>query len=102
MVIADSSATMKRPADPDVREVIVVGGGIAGLSAAIALNDAGLTVELVEARPQWPVTGAAITMHANGVRRAWAIGAQRWAWGCGGGAADVELPRWSRQPALHD
>ena len=51
-----------------VGRVLVAGGGIAGLSAAIALNGAGLNVELVEARPQWPVTGAAITMHANGVR----------------------------------
>ena len=38
-----------------VGRILVVGGGIAGLSAAIALNDAaGLTVELVEARSQWP------------------------------------------------
>ncbi len=84
-----------------VGRILVVGGGIAGLSAAIALNDAGLTVEMVEARSQWPVTGAAINMHANGVR---ALGqrARRWATGGGGGAADVELPRCSRQPALHD
>ncbi|MFZ1114265.1 MAG: FAD-dependent oxidoreductase [Propionibacteriaceae bacterium] len=63
-----------------VGRILVVGGGIAGLSAAIALNDAGLTVELVEARPQWPVTGAAITMHANGVR---ALGNWGSALGCG-------------------
>lgn len=45
---------------------ILVVGGIAGLSAVIALNEAGLNVELVEARPQWPMTGAAITMLRTG------------------------------------
>ena len=45
-----------------VGRILVVGGGIAGLSAAIALNDAGLTLELVEARSQWPVTGAVIDL----------------------------------------
>jgi 2-polyprenyl-6-methoxyphenol hydroxylase-like FAD-dependent oxidoreductase len=73
-----------------VGRILVVGGGIAGLSAAIALNDAGLTVELVEARPQWPVTGAAITMHANGVRALGQLGLS-----AGLGAAAAVLPTWS-------
>jgi len=50
------------------RRILVAGGGIAGLSAAAALHRAGLPVELVERRPAWPAEGAAITMHANGVR----------------------------------
>ena len=70
--------------------ILVVGGGIAGLSAAIALNDAGLTVELVESRRHWPVTGAAITMHANGVRALGRLGL-----GTGLRAAAAVLPTWS-------
>jgi thioredoxin reductase (NADPH) len=48
--IADSS-TMKRPADfddPNTREVIVVGGGIAGLSAAIYLGRAQRDVLVID------------------------------------------------------
>ncbi len=52
----------------NVPRLLVVGGGIAGLAASIALRDRGFDPELVEARPEWPVEGAAITMHANGVR----------------------------------
>jgi len=73
-----------------VGRILVVGGGIAGLSAAIALKDVGLTVELVEARAQWPVTGAAITMHANGVGALGRLGL-----GAGLRAAAAVLPTWS-------
>jgi NAD(P)-binding Rossmann-like domain len=59
----------------EASRILIVGGGIAGLSAAIALADAGYSAELVESRADWPVTGAAITMHANGVR---ALGRLGW------------------------
>jgi len=39
---------MKRSADPDLREVIVVGGGIAGLSAAIYLGRAQRDVLVID------------------------------------------------------
>ena len=52
----------------EASRILIVGGGIAGLSAAIALADAGYPAELVESRADWPVTRAAITMHANEVR----------------------------------
>jgi 2-polyprenyl-6-methoxyphenol hydroxylase-like FAD-dependent oxidoreductase len=48
--------------------VLVVGGGIAGLCAVVALRGRGLRPELVEARAHRPVEGVAITLHANGVR----------------------------------
>ena len=49
--MADSGSTMKRPADfdePNTREVIVVGGGIAGLSAAIYLGRAQRDVLVID------------------------------------------------------
>ena len=48
--------------------ILVVGGGIAGLCAVLALRRQGFAPELVEARPEPPVDGAAITLHPNGVR----------------------------------
>jgi 2-polyprenyl-6-methoxyphenol hydroxylase-like FAD-dependent oxidoreductase len=48
--------------------ILVVGGGIAGLCAVLALRRQGFAPELVEARPELPVDGAAITLHPNGVR----------------------------------
>jgi 2-polyprenyl-6-methoxyphenol hydroxylase-like FAD-dependent oxidoreductase len=53
---------------PRMDRILVVGGGIAGLSTAIALRRRGYAPELVEARKDWPGEGAAITLHANGVR----------------------------------
>ena len=48
MPVADSSATMKRSPDSDTHEVIVVGGGIAGLSAAIYLGRAQRDVLVID------------------------------------------------------
>ena len=48
--------------------VLIVGGGIGGLAAAIALHDKGIAVEVVERSPEWPTTGAVGVLHANGVR----------------------------------
>jgi 2-polyprenyl-6-methoxyphenol hydroxylase-like FAD-dependent oxidoreductase len=44
------------------RSILVVGGGIAGMSAGIALRGAGFSVDLCERDPQWKVYGAGITI----------------------------------------
>ena len=49
----------------ECRRVLVVGGGIAGMSAAIALREAGIAVDLCERDPQWKVYGAGITNTAR-------------------------------------
>jgi 2-polyprenyl-6-methoxyphenol hydroxylase-like FAD-dependent oxidoreductase len=47
---------------PEASKALVIGGGIAGMSTAIALREAGLAVDLCERDPQWRVYGAGITI----------------------------------------
>ena len=58
----------------DVKSVLVVGGGIAGMCAAIELRKRALAVDLVEADPQWSVYGAGITINGPSLRALDAIG----------------------------
>ena len=46
----------------DRRKALIIGGGIAGMSAAIALREAGLEVRLCDQDPHWRVYGAGITI----------------------------------------
>ncbi|MFZ0091819.1 MAG: FAD-dependent monooxygenase [Solirubrobacteraceae bacterium] len=52
----------------DVRRVLVVGGGIGGLSATIALRRAGFDVDVVEKNPAWDVYGVGILQPGNALR----------------------------------
>ena len=58
----------------EARRILIAGGGIAGLSLAIALRHRGYTPELAERCPQWPAAGAGIALHANAVRALQALG----------------------------
>jgi 2-polyprenyl-6-methoxyphenol hydroxylase-like FAD-dependent oxidoreductase len=57
-----------------VKSVLVVGGGIAGMCAAIELRKRGIEVDLVEADPEWRVYGAGITISAPSLRAFQRIG----------------------------
>lgn len=46
----------------EARKALIIGGGIAGMSAGIALREAGLAVEICDQDPQWRVYGAGITI----------------------------------------
>ena len=50
------------------RRVLVVGGGISGMSAAIELRKGGAHVDLVEIDPHWRVYGAGITLSGPTLR----------------------------------
>jgi salicylate hydroxylase len=58
----------------DVDKILIVGGGIAGLSLATALGRHGFAPELVERSPAWPAIGAGIALHANAGRMLRALG----------------------------
>lgn len=57
-----------------VQKVLVVGGGISGLTAAIALRRKGVAVELVEIDPVWTVSGVGIVQQANALRAIESLG----------------------------
>ena len=58
----------------DIERILIVGGGIAGLSAAAALSRQGFSAELAERSATWPTIGAGINLPANGVRVLQALG----------------------------
>lgn len=51
-----------------VQKVLVIGAGAAGLAAATLLADAGVEVDLVEAKPEVSALGSGITLQANALR----------------------------------
>jgi FAD-dependent urate hydroxylase len=58
----------------NIERILIVGGGIAGLTVATALHRQGFAPELVERSTAWPAIGAGIHLPANGVRALQALG----------------------------
>jgi 2-polyprenyl-6-methoxyphenol hydroxylase-like FAD-dependent oxidoreductase len=54
--------------------ILVVGGGIGGLTSAIALGQRGFKVEIIEKDPAWSVYGVGIIQQGNVVRAVAALG----------------------------
>lgn len=50
------------------KNVLVIGGGIGGLTAAIALRAKGIVVDVIERNPAWSVYGVGIIQQGNVVR----------------------------------
>src|SRR5271165_694152 len=57
-----------------IETILVVGGGVAGLTAAAALHRHGFTTELVERQQTWHALGAGFLVHANGMRMLLSLG----------------------------
>lgn len=51
-----------------IKKVLVIGGGFAGMTAALQLSRNGFTVDLVEIDPQWRSYGAGISLHGSTLR----------------------------------
>lgn len=56
------------------KKVLIVGGGVGGMSTAIALRRDGHTVDLIDLDPQWKVYGAGITITGPSLRAFHALG----------------------------
>lgn len=52
----------------DAQRILVIGGGIGGLTAAIALRARGHAVDVIERDPDWSVYGVGIIQQSNVVR----------------------------------
>jgi 2-polyprenyl-6-methoxyphenol hydroxylase-like FAD-dependent oxidoreductase len=51
-----------------IEKALVVGGGVGGLAATIAMRDRGIAVDLVELNPKWDVYGVGIIQPGNAIR----------------------------------
>jgi 2-polyprenyl-6-methoxyphenol hydroxylase-like FAD-dependent oxidoreductase len=58
----------------NVQKVLIVGGGIAGLSTAIGLRRVGIEAEIVEIKKEWTVYHVGIIVFANFIRAMVALG----------------------------
>ena len=58
----------------DIEKVLIVGGGVGGLSTGIALRKVGVEVDLVEKNPKWDVYGVGIIQPPNALRALHFIG----------------------------
>ena len=52
----------------DAAHILIVGGGIGGLTSAIALRSHGFDVDVIERDPEWSVYGVGIIQQSNVVR----------------------------------
>jgi 2-polyprenyl-6-methoxyphenol hydroxylase-like FAD-dependent oxidoreductase len=52
----------------DVKRILVVGGGIGGLTTTLALRRAGFEVDVIEKNPAWDVYGVGIIQPGNALR----------------------------------
>jgi 2-polyprenyl-6-methoxyphenol hydroxylase-like FAD-dependent oxidoreductase len=57
-----------------IRNALIVGGGTAGLTAAIALRRSGIDAEIVEVKQDWTVLGSGVTMMGATLRALKALG----------------------------
>src|SRR5262245_29145889 len=57
-----------------IETILVVGGGIAGLTTAAALHRRGFPPELVERQQTWHALGAGFLVHPNGMRMLLSLG----------------------------
>ncbi|NOT63818.1 MAG: FAD-dependent oxidoreductase [Acidobacteria bacterium] len=57
-----------------VKKVLIIGGGIGGLSTAIALRRAGIATDLIEIKSEWKVYHVGIIVQGNFIRAMAALG----------------------------
>ena len=80
---------------------VVVGGGIGGLSAALALRAAGVEVEVLEREPTLAEAGAGLQLGPNALRPLFALGLEAALRRAGSAPAAAEIRRGSNGRRLH-
>ncbi|MCP3140831.1 FAD-dependent monooxygenase [Pyxidicoccus xibeiensis] len=76
------------------RGVIIIGGGLGGLCAAIALRQAGLEVAVYERAEAWRPVGAGLSLWPNAMRAFEALGLSREVAGAGAAWRETVMHRW--------
>jgi len=76
------------------RGVVIIGGGIGGLCAAIALRQAGLEVAVYERAEAWRPLGAGLALWPNAMRAFEALGLAREVAAAGGSWRETVMHRW--------
>jgi len=71
--------------------ILIIGGGIGGLSSAIALGKAGHKVTVIERDPNWAVYGVGIIQQSNVLRAAQTLGLLEGYLAAGSGFEAVEI-----------
>ncbi|MGZ4249074.1 MAG: FAD-dependent monooxygenase, partial [Solirubrobacteraceae bacterium] len=73
------------------RRVLIVGGGLSGTSAAIALQREGIEVELIEREPVWSALGTGITLMGPAMRALKQLGVLDQCLAEGAGGSEMQL-----------
>jgi 2-polyprenyl-6-methoxyphenol hydroxylase-like FAD-dependent oxidoreductase len=74
-----------------VQRVLIVGGGLSGTSAALALQREGIDVEIVEREPVWGATGTGITLMSPAMRALHQLGVLEQCLVEGAGSSEMQL-----------
>src|SRR3954469_8467940 len=74
--------------------ILIAGGGIGGLSAAIALRRAGLPAEVLERAPEIGEVGAGLAIQANAILALRRLGLDRAVIAAGRGIQAASIRRW--------
>src|SRR5262245_36860831 len=59
---------------PAISNVLIVGGGIAGMTLAVGLKQVGIRSEIAEINPKWTVLGVGISLQGPALRALRTIG----------------------------
>ncbi len=71
---APLNATQPNATQPNAMQALIIGGGIGGLAAAVALRKRGIDARVFEQRPELAEVGAGLSLWPNGLRALDAIG----------------------------
>lgn len=77
--------------DAAANRVLIVGGGLSGTSAALALQREGIDVQIIEKEPVWGATGTGITLMSPAMRALQQLGVLETCLAVGSGCSEMSL-----------